>query len=161
MKILKNWGIQSKFLIFLFSLWLWIIWSIIVNSATEQTILKRGWHNIYGWSNFLARSPWVLEGLQTLPFWLLQSGFKKNTWRPKKCEEGTLKWNMENVPKGHIIHSILNNIWTVNSKYRTTTDHSRSHMKSHARYNLNIIVQCEMEVLSRNHSKRHRKTISG
>ena len=68
--------------------------------------------------------------------------------------------NMENVPKGHFIHSILNNIWTVNSKHHTTTDHTRRHMKSHARDNLNINALCEREVLSRNHSKRHSKTIS-
>ena len=77
--------------------------------------------------------------------------------------------NMENVPK--II------IWNLNSKYYTTTDHtkrhmkihstknryhccpcakksiSRSHMKSHARENLNPYVQCGREVISRNHSK--------
>ena len=59
-----------------------------------------------------------------------------------------MKCNMENVPNGHIIHSILINIWTVNSKYHTTTEHSRSHMKSHARDNLNIYALCEREVLS-------------
>ena len=82
---------------------------------------------------------------------------------------------MENVPKI--------NIWNLNTKYHTPTDHtkrhmkiqtmenpyhcclcakksiSRSHMKSHARENLNPYAQRGREVISRNHSKRHTKRI--
>ena len=89
-------------------------------------------------------------------------------WKKVKC-------NMENVPKGHIIHSNQINIWNVNSKKHTTTDHtkrhmkihtmknpyhcplcakksiSRSHMKSHARENPNPYALCGREVISRNH----------
>ena len=42
---------------------------------------------------------------------------------------------MENVPKGHIIHSNQINIWNVNSKYHTTTDHTKRHMKIHTMKN--------------------------
>ena len=90
---------------------------------------------------------------------------------------------MENVPKGHFIHSNHINIWNLNSKYYTTTDHtkdhmkrrtmknpyhcclcakksiSRDHMKSHAREKLNHYAQCGREFISRNHSKRHSKRI--
>ena len=89
--------------------------------------------------------------------------YKRNTLKlrtRKKCEKCTMKCNMENVPKGHFIQSILINIWTGNSKYHTTTDHYRRNLKSHARDNININALCEREVLSRNHSKRHSKTIS-
>ena len=79
----------------------------------------------------------------------------------KKCEDDNMKCNIENVPKEVIIHSDQINIWNVNSKYHATTDHTkhririhtmknpnhsslyakksifRSHMKSHARENLN------------------------
>ena len=96
----------------------------------------------------------------------------------KKCVEGNMKYNMENVPKGHIIHSDQINISNVNSKYHATTNHtkrhmkfhtvknsyhcslcakkksiSRSHMKSHARKNLNPYAPCERDVISRNQSK--------
>ena len=91
--------------------------------------------------------------------------------------------NMENVSKGHIIHSDQINIWNVNSKYHTTTDNTkrhmkihtmenqyhcspcakksifRSHMTSHARENMNPYELCEREVISRNHSKRRRVRI--
>ena len=36
---------------------------------------------------------------------------------------------MENVLKGHVIHSNEINIWNVNSKYPTTTDPTMRHMK--------------------------------
>ena len=56
--------------------------------------------------------------------------YKKNTWMTiKKWEEGTLKGNMENVPKGHIILSNQIIIWNVISKYHTTTDPTKCHMK--------------------------------
>ena len=149
----------------------------MVISATAQTLLKRGGHNICGWSNILV---WP----EAWPFWTLQSGLYKKILKDKiKCEEGNRKCNMENVLKGHIIHRHKINIWYVNSKYHTTTDHtkrhmkihtmgnpyhcslcakksiSRSHMKSHARENLNPYALCGREVLSRNHSKRHSKRI--
>ena len=58
------------------------------------------------------------------------------TWRTRKMyEEGNIKCNMENVPRGHIIHSNQINIWNVNSKYRTTTDHTKRHMKIHTMKN--------------------------
>ena len=89
----------------------------------------------------------------------------------------------ENVLKGRIIHRHKTYIWYVNSKYHTTTDHTkchmkihtrenpyhcslcgkesipRSHMKSHARENLNPYALCGREVISRNHPKRHSKRI--
>ena len=46
----------------------------------------------------------------------------------KKFEES----NMENVPRGYIIHSTQIDIWNVKSKYHTTTDHTKHHMKIHA-----------------------------
>ena len=53
----------------------------------------------------------------------------------KNCEEGNRKCNMENVLKGHIIHRHKINIWYVNSKYHTTTDHTKRHMKIHTMEN--------------------------
>ena len=72
---------------------------------------------------------------------------------------------MENVTKGHTIHSDQINIFNENSKYHTTTDHmkiyamenpyhrslcakkfiSRSHMKRNARENLNPYELCVRE----------------
>ena len=49
----------------------------------------------------------------------------------EKCEEGNMKCNMENVSKGHIILGNQNNIWNVISKYHTTTDPTKHHMKIH------------------------------
>ena len=84
---------------------------------------------------------------------------------------------MENVSKGYIIHSNQIIIWNLNSKYHTTTGHtkrhmkihtiknpyhcslcvnksiSRSHMKSHARENLNSFALCGRKAISRNQSK--------
>ena len=83
-----------------------------------------------------------------------------------------------NVQVGHIIHS---NIWNVNIKYLTITDHtkghmkihtikktyhcllcakksiSRSNMKSHGRENLNPYALCGREVISKNNSKTRSK----
>ena len=43
--------------------------------------------------------------------------YKKKYVKDKKnCEEGNMKYKMENIPKGHIIHSNQNNIWNVNIK---------------------------------------------
>ena len=43
--------------------------------------------------------------------------YKKQYLKDKKnYEEGNMKCNIENVPKGHIIHSNQINIWNVNSK---------------------------------------------
>ena len=58
-------------------------------------------------------------------------GFKKYLEDKKKREEGNMKCNIVNVPKGHIIHSDQNNIWNVNSKCHTITDHTKRHMKIH------------------------------
>ena len=38
----------------------------------------------------------------------------------KKCKEGKIKFNMENVPEGHIIHGNQINTGNVNRKYHTT-----------------------------------------
>ena len=94
-----------------------------------------------------------------------------------------MKCNMENVPKGHIIHSNEINTLNVNRKYHTNTDHTKRHMKihtmkipyqcslcakksismsrmkSHARENPNPYALCEREVVSRIHSKRRSKRI--
>ena len=60
----------------------------------------------------------------------MQSGLQRKYLKDKKkCEEGSMKCKMENVLKGHIIHSNEINIWNVNSKYHTTTDHTKRHMK--------------------------------
>ena len=53
----------------------------------------------------------------------------------KKCEEGNRKCNMENVQKGHIIYRSQINIWNLNSKYHTTTDHTERHIKIHTMKN--------------------------
>ena len=82
---------------------------------------------------------------------------------------------MESLPKI--------DIWYLNTKYHTTTDHTKRHMKIHtmenpyhcclcakkststihmksyARENLNPYAQCGREVISRNHLKRHSKRI--
>ena len=44
----------------------------------------------------------------------------------KTCKEGQMKCNMENVPNGHILHSNQIDIWNVNSKHHTTTDHTKA-----------------------------------
>ena len=55
--------------------------------------------------------------------------YKKKCRKDKKnCEEGNMKCNIENVPKGHIIHSNQINIWNINSKKHTITDHTKRHM---------------------------------
>ena len=46
-----------------------------------------------------------------------------------KFEEGNMKCHMENLPKGYFIHSNQIIIWNVNSKYHTTTDHTKGQMK--------------------------------
>ena len=53
----------------------------------------------------------------------------------EKCEERNMKCNMENVQEGHIILSNQNDIWNVISKYLTTTDHTKRHMKIHTMRN--------------------------
>ena len=54
---------------------------------------------------------------------------KKYLKDKKKCEDGKIKCNMENVRKGYIIHSNQINIRNVNSKYHTTGDHTNLHIK--------------------------------
>ena len=167
----------SWFLIFIFSLWLWRICSLIVISATKQTLLKTGWHNICGWRNIL-----VTTSHNTVLIIAVRI-LKKYLKDKKKCEERNMKCNMENVPKGHIIHRNKINTWNVNFKYHTTTDQTKNHMrihtmknsyhcflcakksisrsciKNHARENLNPYALCEREVVSRYHSKRRSKKI--
>ena len=53
--------------------------------------------------------------------------YKKYLKDKKKCEEGNWKCNMENVPKI--------NIWNLNTKYHTTTAHTKYHMKIHTMEN--------------------------
>ena len=77
LKILRNWGIQSW--IFLFSLWLWRICSLIVISATEQTLLKRGCNNICGWSKIIIRTSDIIILIIVVRF-------------IKKIPEGQEKW---------------------------------------------------------------------
>ena len=48
-----------------------------------------------------------------------------------KCEDGKMKCNMENVQKGHIIHSNQISICNVDSKYHTTRNHTKRQMKIH------------------------------
>ena len=57
-----------------------------------------------------------------------------------------MKCNMENVPKGHIIHSNQINIWNVNSKYHTTTDHTKRHMKIQTMENLYHCYLCAKKI---------------
>ena len=164
LKNLRNWGIQSWR--FLFSLWLWRICSLIVISATKQTLLNRGCNNICDWSKILVRTSDITILIIVVSF------IKKYLKDKKKCDEGYWKCNMENVPKI--------NIWNSNTKYHTTTDHTERHMKYHTmekpyqcclcaiswshmkgddRENLNPYAQCGREVISRNHSNRHSKII--
>ena len=125
LKILRNWGIQSGFLTFLFSLWLWRICSLIVISAKEQTLLKRGWHNICGWSNILVRTSDNYHLINAVRF------IKKIPEGQKKCEKSNTKCNMENVRKKTYYSWYQINIRSVNSKYHTMTDHTNRHMKIH------------------------------
>ena len=64
LRTLRNWGTQYWFLRFLFSLCLNVI------SATEQTLLKRGGHNICGWSN-------TLVGTSDITILIIAVKFKK------------------------------------------------------------------------------------
>ena len=89
-------------------------------SAREQTLLKRGWHNICGSSNILVRTSAITILIIAVRF------IEKYLKDKKKCEEGNIKCNMENLPIGHIIHSNQISIWNVNIKYHTTTDHTRA-----------------------------------
>ena len=122
LKMLRNRGIQSCR--FLFSLLLWRICSLIVISATEQTLLKRGCNNICGSSKLLVMTSIIYILIVVVRF------IKKYLKDKRKCEEGNWKCNMENVPKI--------NIWNSNTI-------SRSHMKSHAKENLNHYTQCGRE----------------
>ena len=76
LKILKKkWGIQSCR--FQFSLWLGRICSLIMISATEQTLLKRGCNNICGWSKILVRT-------SDITIFIVVVRFFKNTLRTRK-----------------------------------------------------------------------------
>ena len=67
---------------------------------------------------------------------------------------------MENVAKGHIIHSYEINIWNLNSKYHTTTDHTKRHMKIHTMENPYHCCLCAKKSISRSHMKSHAKSES-
>ena len=65
-----------------------------------------------------------------ITIWIIAVRFiKKIPEGQEKCEEGNLKCNIENVLKEHSIHSNEINIWNVNSKYHTTKDHTKRHIK--------------------------------
>ena len=66
---------------------------------------------------------------------------KKYLKDKKKCEEGNWKSNMENVPKI--------NIWDLDSKYRTTTDHTKRHIKIHTMKNPYHCCLCAKKSISR------------
>ena len=59
-----------------------------------------------------------------------EKGLTQHMWMKdkKQCEAGNIKCNMEHVPMGHNIHSNQINIWNVNWKYHTHTDHTQRHM---------------------------------
>ena len=83
---------------------------------------------------------------------------KKNPsedWLQTKSEEGNKKCNMGNVPKGHIIHSYQINIWNLNSKYHTTTDLTKPHMKIQSMKNTYHCCLCAKKSISRSHMKSH------
>ena len=73
----------------------------------------------------------------------------------KKCEEGIMKCNMENVPKEHIILSNSIIILNVISKYHTTTDKTKRHMKIHTMTNPYPCSLCAKKSISRSHMKGH------
>ena len=75
--------------------------------------------------------------------------YKKKYLKDKlKCEEFNMKWNMENVQMGHIIHS---NIWNENSKYHTITDHTKRYMKIHAIRDISLFFECQKIHLQERH----------
>ena len=72
----------------------------------------------------------------------------------QKLEEGNMKCNMENVPKGHIIHSNQINIWNVNSKYHTTTDHTKEpHEDSYYEKSISLFSVCQKIHLQEPHEE--------
>ena len=73
----------------------------------------------------------------------------------KMCEEGYMKCNIENVPKGHIIHSNHINTWNVYRKYHTTTDNTKRHMKMHTMKNPYNCSLCAKKSISRSRIKSH------
>ena len=121
----------------------------MVISATAQTLLKRGGNNICGWSNILVWTSGMTIFIIAVRF------IKKFLKEKKKCEEGNRKCNMENVLKGHIIHRHKINIWYVHSKYHTTTDHTKRHMKIHTMENPYHCSLCAKKSISRSHMKSH------
>ena len=60
---------------------------------------------------------------------------------------------MENVLKGHIILSNQINMLNVISKYHTTTDHTKHHMKIHTMKNPYHCSLCAKKSISRSHMK--------
>ena len=57
----------------------------------------------------------------------------------KRCEEGNIKCNKENVPKRHIIHSDQINIGNIDIKYHTNADHIKHHMKIHTKKSISLL----------------------
>ena len=53
-----------------------------------------------------------------------------------------MKCNIENISKGHIIHNNQIHIWNVNSKYHTTTENTKHHMKIHTMKKTHITFLC-------------------
>ena len=60
-----------------------------------------------------------------------------------------MKCNMENVQKRHIIHRNENNTWNVNSKYHTTTDQTKRHIKIHTMKNQYHCSLCAKKFISK------------
>ena len=76
----------------------------------------------------------------------------------ENCEDGNRQCNMENVLKGHIIPSHKNEIGYVDSKNRTITHHTKSHMKIHSRENPYHCALCGKGSISRSHINSHMKS---
>ena len=121
-----DWGIQSWCLIFLFSL------------AVENLQFNCDQYNRTNSSeNGLSQHVWLKQNpSKDFSITILISAVRFIKRIPegqeKKCEEGNIKCNIENVPKGQSIHSNQINIWNVNSEYHTTTDHTKRHTKIHS-----------------------------
>ena len=98
-------------------------------SAKKPTLLKSGWHTICGWSNILVRNSDITILIIAVRI------IKKYLNDKKTCEEDNMKCSQKNKLKGHIIHSNQINTWNVNSKYHTTKDQIKCHMKIHTMQN--------------------------
>jgi hypothetical protein len=88
---------------------------------------KRGWHNICGWRNILVRTSDITILIIAVRI------IKKYLNDKKKCEEGNMKCNLKIVLKKLYCNQI--NTWYVKSKYHTTTDQIKRHIKIHTMKN--------------------------